>query len=125
MSQSQHSGSKGYKATAALGAGILVKISSGEVVVATAATDKIIGVTENSCEAGEVVSVRLRNAQGTAKVKAGGNVSVGDYLTSDADGEVVATTTVGEEVVGLALEAGADNDLIEVMLMATRLAVTA
>ena len=116
MSQSQYSGSKGFKATAALGRGILVKLSSGEVVVATAATDKIVGITESSCEAGEVVSVRLLSGAGTAQVKAGGNVSVGDYLTSDADGEVVATTTGGNKVVGQALEAGVDNDIIEVLL---------
>lgn len=115
MSQSQYSGSKGFKATAALGTGILVKLSSGEVVVATAATDKIIGVTENSCDAGEVVSVRLLSSSGTIKVKAGGNVAVGDLLTSDADGEVIATTTAGNRVVGQALESGVDNDLIEAL----------
>lgn len=115
MSQYNASGHKGFVATAALGEGIIVKLSSGNVVVATAATDKIIGVTTNSCEAGETVDVRLRSAQGTIKVKAGGNISVGDWLTTDGDGEAIATTTDGNELIGMALEAGVDNDLIEVM----------
>lgn len=122
MSQSQYSGSKGFKATAALGRGILVKLSAGEVVVATAATDAIIGVTENSCEAGEVVSVRLLSSGGTAQMKAGGTVSAGAVLTADADGEAVAATQAlaGAQpttvAVGRALEAGVDNDIIEVLL---------
>lgn len=115
MSQFNVSGSKGFLATAALGEGILVKLSGNEVVVATAATDKIIGVTSNSCEAGEVVDVRLLSAQGSSKFKAGAAVAVGDLLTTDADGEVIATTTAGNRVVGQALEAGVDNDLIEAL----------
>lgn len=116
MSQSQYSGSKGFRATAALGKGIAVKLSSGEVVVATAGTDKIVGVTENSCEAGEVVSVRLRSGAGTIKVKLAGNVSVGAFVTATTAGELIATTTAANEIVGQALESGVDGDLIEVML---------
>lgn len=125
MSQYNASGHKGYKATAALVAGTIVKLASGEVVVAAAATDKFIGVVVADVGAGEMADVRLRSAQGTVKVRAGGNVAVGDYVTSDADGEAVATTTVGQEILGLALEAGVDNDLIEVMPQLGRLAVTA
>lgn len=120
MSQAQYSGSKGFVATSALGLGVAVKLSSGEVVAATAGTDKIIGVTENSCEAGEVVSVRLRNASGTAKVKSGGSVSIGDRVTATTAGKLIATTTANDEVVGLALEAAASNDVFEVMLSLDR-----
>lgn len=115
MSQFNTSGHKGFVATAALGEGVLVKLSSGQVVVSTAATDKSVGVTTHSCEAGEVVDVRLLSAQGTTKFKAGGNVAVGDLLASDADGEVVATTTATHRVVGQALEAGVDNQMIEAL----------
>lgn len=117
MSQSQYSGSKGFHATNAIsGAGYAVKLSSGQVVVATAGTDKIIGVTEDSAAAGEVVSVRLRSAPGTVKVKAGGTIAVGDLVTATTAGKLIATTTAGDQVVGMALEAGASNDLVEVML---------
>lgn len=115
MSQYVDGGSKGFVATAALGEGIIVKLASGEVVAGAAGTDDIIGVTMNSCEAGEQVSVRLRSAAGTLKVKAGGAVAVGDSVTSDASGEAVATTTAGDTVLGTALEAAADGDLFEVL----------
>lgn len=120
MSQYNASGHKGYIATAALRAGVLVKLSSGQVVVATAATDKIIGSVVNEVDAGDMADVRLLSAQGTSKMRAGGNVAVGDLLTSDADGEVILATQAAagaqptSVIVGRALEAGADNDLIEV-----------
>lgn len=123
MSQFNAGPSKGFVATSALREGIGVKLSSGQVVAATANTDDVIGFTMNSCEAGETVSVRLINAQGTTKARAGGNISVGNYLTVDGDGEVVAATqtTAGSQptvtVVGQALEAGVDNDLIEILPM--------
>lgn len=115
MSQYNSSGHKGYVATAALREGVLVKISSGEVVVATAATDKIIGVTTNACEAGETVDVRLVSAQGTSKVRCGAAVAVGNFLTSDADGEAINTVTASDRVVGQALEVGADNGFVEMI----------
>jgi hypothetical protein len=120
MSQSVHANSKGYVATAALGEGIAVKISSGQVVVATAATDKIIGVTMNKVAAGETASVHLRSAAGTMKVKAGGAVAVGDYVTSNGTGQSITTVTAGNQIIGMALEAGALNDFIEVMPMNDR-----
>ena len=125
MSQYNASGHKAYKATAALVMGTIVKIASGEVVVATDANDKFIGVTAADVGAAELADVRLRSAQGTIKVRAGGNIAVGDYVTTDADGEAVATTTEGDEVLGMALEAGVDNDLVEVMPQLGRLAVPA
>lgn len=124
MSQSNAGISKGYKATAALGEGIAVKISSGEVVVATAATDKIIGVTMSACAAGETVSVRLRSSTGTMKVKAGGTIAIGDRLTSNGSGQLIATTTAANEVVGVAIEAGASGDFVEAMPALTLYAVS-
>lgn len=120
MSQYNASGHKGYKATAALTKGTVVKLASGEVVVSTAATDKSIGVVVADVVAGEMADVRLFSAQGTSKVRAGGNVSVGAYLVADADGEAIAATQAAAAaqptsfVFGQALEAGADNDLIEI-----------
>ena len=124
MSQYVTSGEKGYVATAALGDGIAVKLSSGQVVVATAATDKIIGVTVGAIAAAETGTVRLRSAQGTIKVKAGGTIAVGDKLTSNGSGQSIATTTAANEVIGMALEAGASGDFIEMMPANTLYAIT-
>lgn len=124
MSQFVNSSSKGYVATAALGDGILVKIVAGQVVVATAATDKMIGVTVGAVAAGETGSIRLRSCYGTTKVKAGGTIVVGDRLTSDATGRSIATVTAANEVIGMALEAGVVGDFVEIMPANTLYAIT-
>lgn len=127
MSQSNYSGSKGFKATAALSRGFLVKLVNGEVVVATAATDNILGIVENDVKAGQVASVRLINAQGTAQVKLGGTVSGGSsVLTSDGAGRAIASTAAAagavpsSRVVGLALEDGVSGDIVEIELQSYR-----
>lgn len=123
MSQYNTSGHKAYVAGSAISEGIAVKLSSGQVIPATAGTDDVIGFATNDAASGATVDVRLISAQGTTKVRAGGSVSVGNYLTVDGDGEVVAATqtTAGSQptvtVVGQALEAGADNSLIEMLNM--------
>jgi hypothetical protein len=116
MSQQNEGSAKGYVATAALLEGYAVKLSSGQAVVATAATDKIIGVTQGKYAAGETASIKLRNGSGTVKVKLGGTVAVGDRLTATTDGRLIATTTAANEVVGFALEVGAANDFVEAAL---------
>lgn len=113
MSQQNEGNAKGYVATAALSEGYAVKLSSGQAVVATAATDKIVGVTQGKYAAGETASVKLRNASGTVLCKLGGTVAVGDRLTSDSTGKFVTTTTAANEVVAVALEAGVSGDLVE------------
>lgn len=124
MSQYNESGNKGYVATAALADGLAVKIASNAVVVATAATDKIIGVTVGAIAAGETGTIRLRSAQGTMKVKLGGTVAVGDRITSNGAGALITTTTAANEVVGVALEAGVSGDFIEAMPSLNLYAIT-
>lgn len=125
MSQFVEGSTKGYIATAALGEGIAVKLSSGNVVVATAATDKIIGVTQGGAvAAGETATIRLRSATGTVKLKAGGTIAVGDRLTSNATGQAIATTTAANEVIGFAIEAGVSGDFVEAIPANTLYAIT-
>jgi hypothetical protein len=83
------------------------------IVNSSAATDKHIGVLQNKPKSGQEASVRPFNAQGTGKVKLGGNVTKGAYLTADSAGEAVATTAQGDIVFGIAHEAGSDGDIIE------------
>lgn len=93
----------------------LVKLdSSNEVVLAAAATDKILGVLSNAPTDGETAVVRLINSNGTFKVKtAASNISQGARLTSDASGLAVATTTTGDVVFGRALLASVASDIAE------------
>lgn len=115
MSQYNTSGHKGFVATAALEKGIAVALSGGEVVSATAGTAVILGVTTHAVDAGQVVDVRLRSAQGTSTAQAGGNVAVGDAVTATTGGQVITTTTANDQIVGYALEAGVAGDFIEVL----------
>ena len=58
-----------------------VKMSAqNTVVVATAGTDKIIGVLMNAPALNDVARVTLLNAQGTTQVVASAAIAVGVYL---------------------------------------------
>src|SRR4051812_767753 len=110
MSQYNASGEKGYVATAALADGVAVKLVSKQAVVATAGTDLTVGVTVGKAGAGDVASIRLRSAQGTMKVKAGGTIAVNDAVTATTAGAVITTVTAGNQILGYALEAGVSGD---------------
>lgn len=59
---------------------------------------------------------------GIAKVKIGDTVAPGDRLTANASGEAIATTTVGDYVGAIALDDGADGDVIAVKVVQFTLA---
>lgn len=88
--------------------------ATGKLEVGEGATDLLVGVIKsNDGGSGESACYQFT---GTAKVKIGGSVSIGDWVTSDSNGKGVATTTDGNIVIGRALEAGVDGDIIEVQL---------
>lgn len=87
--------------------------ASGDIVLASAATDAILGVLQNKPASGDTADVALINGNGTGKVLLGGNVSKDAYLTANGNGEAIATTTSGNRVFGRALAAGSDGDIIE------------
>lgn len=87
--------------------------ASGNVEVAEGATDLILGVLQNKPDTGEAALYRF---SGTSKVKAGGSIAIGDWVTTDSSGLAVATTTDGNIVIGRALEAADANDIFEVQL---------
>lgn len=122
MSQLNESAVRAFPAAVAHIVGSAVKFSAGNIVVATAGTDKIIGVIDTPNDAGDQANVRLRSGSGTAKVRAGGNIAVGDKVTATTAGAVIATTTATHEVIGMALETGVSGDLVEVMLSNSTLA---
>ena len=100
-----------FTAGAAIAKGEFVKISSGKVVKASAATDVCVGVATDSAAAeGDLVPVQLLTSGDTALVKAGGAVSQGGTVT--CVGTTVATA--GTLQYGIALEAAtASGQLIE------------
>lgn len=93
----------------------LLKLTSTGVDVATAATDKIIGVAMVNAAAADQVSVQMT---GTAKVLASTAITKGAWVTATTGGKAVTTTTDHHFVLGIALETvAADGDLLEIQLM--------
>lgn len=87
--------------------------TAGQIVPAAASTDKLVGVIMNCPTSGDTADVLLINNMGTGKVQAGGNISIGDYLTADSSGHAVATTTSNDLIIGMAISAGASTDTVE------------
>ncbi|MGB3684953.1 MAG: hypothetical protein WA991_03910 [Ornithinimicrobium sp.] len=87
--------------------------ADGKAVLATAATDAIVGVIEKPSKAGETTSVAMISGAGTYKVKTGANVAKDAYLTTNGSGLAISTTTSGNRVFGRALTAGTSGDVIE------------
>jgi hypothetical protein len=53
---------------------------------------------------------------GTSKVVASGTITRGAFCTPQSDGSVIATTTGGNAVVGIALQSAVSGDIFEIML---------
>lgn len=89
--------------------------TDGTLILAAAGTDKIVGVLQNKPAIGASALVRFL---GTTKMIAAGVITVGAWVTSDASGLAVATTSSGDVVIGkyLGSASSAANDVIEVQL---------
>lgn len=89
--------------------------SSGDMEIGEGATDLLLGVLQDKPESGQAGTYRYA---GTTKVVASGAIAVGAEVTSDSAGKAVTTTTQGDTVKGIALEAAAtDGDIIEIQLV--------
>lgn len=101
--------------------GMIAKITSADAVqtcdIASAATDIVVGVfTDNApAPAGKNVYVNVRMS-GIARVLVAAPVAKGAKVTTDAAGKGIATTTAGNTVVGIALEASTPNGYVDVLL---------
>lgn len=96
----------------------IVKLASGVLQLATAGTDKILGVISKAPIAsatGSATSVHARNARGTFKVILSGTCNENDALTATTGGKAIVTTTSGDQVLGYACEQGVDGQLVEYM----------
>lgn len=82
-------------------------------VLASAGTDPIVGVLQNKPKAGSGALVRFI---GTSKVIAGGTITRGDLVTSDANGKAVTTVTNKDVAIGRALVSAVLNDILEIHL---------
>lgn len=92
---------------------IVKETALGVCDLASSATDFIVGTINSIERKGQEVEVFSRNGSSTHKVILGGTVAIGDHLTSNASGQAIVTTTVGNQVLGRAAMAGVSGDIIE------------
>ena len=107
---------KTFTATGEIAARALITFGSadGQAVVASAATDTLLGVAE---QIGSRENMRVDVIiNGIAEVVAGGNVTRGDALTSNAAGKVITSSTATDRIIGFAMQSGVASDIIEVMI---------
>lgn len=88
--------------------------TNGDVVLATAGTDPIIGVLDGETKLGHTADVVFINGAGSFKVKAGAAIAAGALITADASGKAVTATT-GDRAFGRALYAAVDGEIFECM----------
>ena len=90
-----------------------VKIdSNGEAAVAGDG-EAAVGVAQEEVLAGEYMAIMTL---GISKVKAGGTITAGNNVASDASGRAVAAAG-DDAILGIALEDASENDLFSVLLL--------
>ena len=100
-----------FEAGAAVAVNRIVKIGAADGKVIQAA-DALLGVSDRPAKSGEPIDVCVH---GVAAVETGGAIVRGTWVTADADGKGV-TGGAGNSVIGRALVAAADGDIIPVLL---------
>ncbi|MCY3878068.1 MAG: hypothetical protein OXF74_02675 [Rhodobacteraceae bacterium] len=113
-----------FKAKGAIGARLITAFdnaagdsgaATGEALVANGAAAAVFGVSGTRAVAdGETVEVAAPGS--VAQVVYGGTVDAGDFLTANATGKAVATTTAGARIIGIAAADGVANDIGEVLI---------
>lgn len=106
-----------------------VKIdSNGRAAIATAGD--VVGILQNDPDALDKEATVC--VHGLSKAQAGGTIAKGDRVTTDANGRFIAATTgrvntsdagaandplIGSYVIGIALEAAANLEIFEVLVL--------
>jgi hypothetical protein len=97
--------------------------ADGEVVAATAVGDTLLGVSVQPGTAAQGQRVDVAVA-GVVEVSAGGTVTRGAYLTTNASGQAVAAAPsagVNNGIVGIALASAVSGDVIPCLLAQGRI----
>lgn len=108
--------------SAAVADGLLLKFGSTDDLgtFATAATDKIIGVSKVLGDPASVTAPVGGELEvvlsGIAEVRLGGTVVRGDAITANSVGRGIATTTIGHRIIGFAMRSGVSGDFIPVLI---------
>jgi hypothetical protein len=108
-----------YAAGAAVTKRRIVKFSADLTVVqAAAATDALVGVADSL--GAEAAGARCEvYVAGVVEVEAGGNITRGAFVTSDANGRAVAAAPAAganNRVIGIAQASAVSGDIVDVLL---------
>lgn len=93
--------------------GVAITAAASTVTLASVQGQKVDGVLTNDPTSGAVAIVQT---YGIAKWKAGGTVAIGDDLIVDSTGRVIAAGNNTGYLIGKALEAGATNEIISIVI---------
>jgi hypothetical protein len=88
--------------------------TAGKVKVGSASSDKILGILQNDPAAGEAAEIV---GIGNSKAVMAAGVAFGDMLTVNSTGQLTTTTTAGDRVVAIALEASGGAGYIHPVLV--------
>ncbi len=105
-----------FKAAAAMAAYKAVKAGADDqhVAVASAGSDKVIGIGQSAPTAAEDPIEVAINGGGAKALLGVGGAAFGDKLVSDASGTFIVSTTANDRVVCIAMGAGVAGDVIGV-----------
>ena len=109
-----------FKAAAAQAAYKAVKAGADRehVAVCSAKTDKHIVIAQSAPTAADV-TIEVAVPGGGAKALLGsGGASMGDLLAPTTGGELIVTTTAADRYIAMAMEDGAEGDVIAVEVVA-------
>lgn len=109
-----------FKVAAAASRGVAVKFSDTagqKVAKCSAATDKAIGILQNTTtDTDEVAEVALPG--GGAMALLSGTVAAGDMLGFDTNGKLLKAANTSDRVIAMAMKDGVSGDLIPVEVLA-------
>lgn len=92
----------------------LARVDTDEDIVLAGDGERVLGVIREAADQNKPVTIQFG---GIAKVSAGASFSAGVLVASDVNGQAVLATT-GEYAFGMALQAaGAQNEIVSVVLL--------
>lgn len=107
---------KSFKAESAVEGNRIVTFGTADntVVKGSGVSDALFGVTHNlDAAAGDMADVIVG---GIADVKAGGAITKGAYVTTDANGQAIAVSAGTDRTIGMAVTGAVAGDLVPVLI---------
>lgn len=88
-------------------------VDDNTVILAAAATDSIIGISDIGGLNGQRLDIILADV---GEISYGGTVTRGDLLTANATGQAITRTVAGSRVIGFAVVSGVIGDIGSVFI---------